>query len=72
MRLVMESIFPGITYKTWVQTAPKHNYNQHLSTGSMLMEIGAVGNTQQEAFNTMEVLAEAIVRIQGGVTVETK
>ncbi|MBQ3000730.1 MAG: stage II sporulation protein P [Oscillospiraceae bacterium] len=72
MRLVMESIFPGITYKTWVQTATKHNYNQHLSTGSMLLEIGAAGNTLQEAFNTMEVLAEAIVKMQGGVVVKSK
>ena len=71
-RLVLESIFPGITYKTWVQTAPKHNYNQHLHTGSMLLEIGAVGNTQQEAFNTVEVLAQAIVKMQGGVEVVSK
>ena len=68
-RTVLEGIFPGITYKTWVQTATKHNYNQHLHTGSMLLEIGAVGNTQQEAFNTVEVLAQAIVKLKGGAVV---
>jgi hypothetical protein len=38
----------------------------------MLLEIGAVGNTQQEAFNTVEVLAQAIVKMQGGVEVVSK
>ena len=71
LRLVLEGIFPNITHATWVKSI-SHNYNQHLHTGSMLLEIGAVGNTQQEAFNTMEVLAQAIVKMQGGVEVVSK
>jgi stage II sporulation protein P len=71
-RLAVESVFPGITYKTWVQVATKHNYNQHLSTGSMLLEIGAVGNTLQEAFNAADVLAKAIGKMQGGAIVVEK
>jgi len=68
-RLAVESVFPGITYKTWIKTLKAHNYNQHLSTGSMLLEIGAVGNTLQEAFNTADVLAKAIGKMQGGAIV---
>ncbi|MBE6943452.1 MAG: hypothetical protein E7453_04225 [Ruminococcaceae bacterium] len=68
-RTVVEGIFPGITYQNWIQIATKHNYNQHLHPGYMLMEIGAVGNTQQEAFNTVDVIAEAIVKLKGGAIV---
>lgn len=41
-------------------------YNQDFSIGSLLVEVGAQGNTHQEALNAMEVLAEAIVAMSKG------
>ena len=37
-----------------------YRYNQQLSTGSLLMEVGAAGNTLQEAITAVELFAEAV------------
>jgi stage II sporulation protein P len=37
-------------------------YNQHLSTGSLLVEMGTCGNSLEEAERAAEVLGDAIIR----------
>lgn len=37
----------------------KERYNQHLSTGSLIMEVGSSGNTLEEALNAVRFFAEA-------------
>ena len=41
-------------------------FNQDLSAGSLLIEVGAAGNTRQEALRSAEILAEAIVSLSSG------
>ena len=53
----MESADPGITRPVLFQYC---NYNQHLTTGSLLLEIGAQGNTLEQALYTGELIGESI------------
>lgn len=41
-------------------------FNQDLSTGAMLIEVGAAGNTLEEALVAVEALAEGIVDLSAG------
>lgn len=53
----MESTNPGITRPVLFQYC---NYNQHLTTGSLLLEIGSQGNTLEQALYTGELIGESI------------
>lgn len=53
----MESANPGITRPVLFQYC---QYNQHLTTGSLLLEIGSQGNTLEEALYTGELIGESI------------
>lgn len=44
----------------------RQRFNQDLSTGAIIAEIGAAGNTQREAMNAVSVLAEAIIMLARG------
>lgn len=35
-------------------------YNQHLTTGSMILEVGSNGNTLREALNAIRLYGDAI------------
>ncbi len=41
-------------------------FNQDLSPGALIVEVGATGNTQQEALGSVEVLAQAIYTLSAG------
>ena len=41
-------------------------YNQDLSTGALLIEVGTAGNTHREALAAAEYLAEGILALSGG------
>ena len=41
-------------------------FNQDLSEGALIVEVGAAGNTRQEALTAMELLGEAIVDLSHG------
>ena len=41
-------------------------FNQDLSTGALLVEVGAAGNSRQEALTAVEVLAQAIIDLRVG------
>ena len=40
-------------------------FNQHLSPGFILIEVGAAGNTMPQALASMPVLADAIAALLG-------
>lgn len=55
----MESANPGITRPVLFQYC---QYNQHLTTGSLLLEIGSHGNTLEQALYTGELIGESIAK----------
>jgi len=46
-------------------------FNMDLSPGSLLIEVGAAGNTRQEALTAARALAQSILSIANGVITET-
>ena len=44
-------------------------FNQDLSSGALIVEVGAAGNTRAEALTAIEVLAEAILSLAKGTAV---
>lgn len=52
-----------------VQLRPSR-YNQDLLPGFLLVEVGAAGNTRQEAMIAAEVLVEAILELAGGANLQ--
>lgn len=64
LQTVLEEEAPGLCRPVLFRTS---RYNQDLTPGSLIVEVGAAGNTQQEAFNGVEVLAKAIIQMAKGV-----
>lgn len=65
LQVLMEKEHPGVTRPLDLR---KQRFNQDLSTGAIIAEIGAAGNTHQQAMNGVSVLAEAIIRLADGTT----
>ena len=59
----LEREAPGITRGIDLRTG---RFNQDLSAGAMLIEVGAAGNTRQEALNGAMILARAIIALAHG------
>lgn len=59
----LETICPGICRNINLRS---QRFNQDLSTGAMLVEVGASGNTHEEALRTAEVLAQGILSLAHG------
>lgn len=59
----LELLVPGITRPTVLRG---QRFNQDLSTGALLVEVGAAGNTHAEALRASDVLAEAILSLADG------
>lgn len=55
----METANPGITRPILFQYC---QYNQHLTTGSLLIEVGSHGNTLDQALYTGELIGESIAQ----------
>ena len=51
-------LYPGLMRPLLMRNSM---YNQHLSTGAFLAEIGTCGNTMTEAENAAKCLAKAII-----------
>lgn len=65
----LESICPGICRYISLRT---ERFNQDLSPGAMLVEIGSAGNTLEEALAAVEILAKAISGLEkGAVTADS-
>lgn len=60
--VLLERSWPGICRPISLRT---QRFNQNESTGAMLIEVGAAGNTQQEALVAAEALAKAILDLAG-------
>ena len=63
LNALMEKSHPGVTRPIDLR---KQRFNQDLTTGAMIAEIGAAGNTHEEAMNAISVLAEAIILLAHG------
>ena len=59
----LEKNCPGICRPLSFRTS---RFNQDLSPGALLVEMGAAGNTRQEALLSTEILAEAIIDLAHG------
>lgn len=55
-----ETMFPGITRPL---NFAKVKYNQHLTPGSLLIEVGSDVNTLEEAINTGSMIGEALSKL---------
>ncbi len=66
LQTVLEGEFPGICRPVVFRSS---RYNQDLTSGSLIVEVGAAGNTMQEALNSVEVLAKAIVKLAKGAEI---
>lgn len=62
-----ERLAPGVCRKLNLRA---QRFNQDLSTGALLVEVGAAGNTHNEALRAVEVLAEAILTLAEGCRTE--
>lgn len=60
---LMEKEHPGSTRPLDLR---KQRFNQDLCPGAIIAEIGATGNTHEQAMNSVSVLAEAIIRLAHG------
>ncbi len=60
LQRTLEADYPGITRPTMFCD---RNYNQELSPGALLIEIGAHGNTLDEAKRSAELLAKTLVKV---------
>ena len=58
----LEKTCPGICRPVSLRTS---RYNQDLSPGALLVEVGFTGNTRQEALLATEILADAIITLTG-------
>ena len=59
----LERIAPGVTRYVNLRGS---RFNQDLSTGAILVEVGAAGDTHGEALRAAEILAEAILDLKYG------
>lgn len=67
LQLQLERIAPGITRPMDLRG---QRFNQDMTTGSLLIEVGAAGNTHEEAIRAAEVLGSAIVALAEGANLE--
>ncbi len=63
LHAMLEKQHPGITRPLQLRGA---RYNQDMLEGGLLVEVGAAGNTRQEALTAAEALAQAIGALAGG------
>ena len=59
----METLASGICRNINLRA---QRFNQDLADGMLLVEVGAAGNTREEALTAVEVLAQAILNLAEG------
>jgi stage II sporulation protein P len=59
----LEGICPGICRDISLRS---DRFNQDLSTGALLVEVGASGNTREQALRAVEMLAQGILSLAHG------
>lgn len=68
LHALLEKNVPGICRPISFRS---QRFNQDLSSGSMLIEVGAAGNTRQEALLAAEYLADAIIQLSAGTIADS-
>lgn len=63
LHVTLEKQTPGLCRKISFRT---QRFNQDLSPGAMLIEVGAAGNTRQEALAAAQLLAQGIIALAHG------
>ena len=63
LQVQLERTAPGITRYVNLRSS---RFNQDLSPGALLVEVGAAGDTHAQALKAAEVLAEAILALKHG------
>lgn len=63
LQVLLEKQTPGITRQTVLRA---QRFNQDLAKGMMLVEIGAAGNSLEEAMRAVPLLAQAVARLMHG------
>ncbi len=63
LQFLLEEQHPGICRPISLRN---QRFNQDLSTGALLIEVGAAGNTHEEALLAAQALAEAVIRLKNG------
>lgn len=63
LHAMLEAQHPGITRPLQLRGA---KYNQDMLSGGLLIEVGAAGNTREEALTAAEALAQAIAALARG------
>lgn len=63
----LEKEYPGICRTLQLRTS---RFNQDLSKGAVLIEVGSAGNTRQEALLAAELLAECLIQLSAGAVYE--
>ena len=65
LQVLLERRNPGLCRHLSLRNS---RYNQDLSPGMLLVEVGAAGDTRQEALTAVEALAQGILELSGGAT----
>jgi stage II sporulation protein P len=60
---VMNEKYPGLARPVWIS---KNRYNQQLTTGNLLIEIGGDGNVLSECLESTKYVAEAVNEVING------
>lgn len=68
LQVLLERQAPGITRPTILRA---QRFNHDLSPGAMIVEIGAAGNTRQQALAAVPYLAQAIIALCYGSTADS-
>ena len=68
LQTVLEQLAPGITRPLVLRT---QRFNQDLSPGALLVEVGSAGNSHDEALRAAEVLAQAVAALSRGTAEST-
>lgn len=63
LQVLLEKQAPGITRQTSLRGS---RFNQDLSAGALLMEVGATGNSLEQIYRTLPILADAIIALKNG------
>ena len=63
LHVQMEKTAPGLCRPISFRS---QRFNQDLSTGAVILEVGAAGNTRQEALSSIEVVAKSILALSRG------
>jgi len=67
LQIQLERQAPGITRPVNLRT---QRFNQDLSPGALIVEVGAAGNTRQEALTAAQQLAEAVLALAHGAQIQ--